>query len=78
MLKNTSRPRKREAELLLERKIQEKEKSHVSYLKEVEFVYKTKQMKLENDLEAINSNIELVGYLKNRIMHDQGNITKNN
>ena len=69
MLKNTSRHRKRKAELMAEGKILEEEKSHGNQLKSVESLHKVKRVKMDIGLKSID--IELIKGFKENMMIDK-------
>jgi len=71
MLKNTSKPRKRKAELMAEGRILEEEKSHGNQLKSVESLHKIKRVKMDTGLESVERNIELVKGFKENMMIDK-------
>lgn len=75
LLKSSSKPRKRKAELEIERKRKHDELAHVDYLKNVEYEFNSKKLKFDEALTLIDQNERLISYLKaNGIMDDNGNI----
>eukprot|EP01022_Parablepharisma_sp_SALTPOND_P019020 TRINITY_DN3195_c0_g1_i1.p2 TRINITY_DN3195_c0_g1~~TRINITY_DN3195_c0_g1_i1.p2 ORF type:complete len:173 (+),score=5.96 TRINITY_DN3195_c0_g1_i1:638-1156(+) len=75
LLKLSSKPRKRKAELEVERRAKEEEKQHIENLKNAEVAFHTKRYKFEDALHAIDQNEKLVTYLKQKgAMDEEGNI----
>jgi len=75
ILKDSSRPRRTRAELEMTRFEEEKEKSHIAHLKQLEGEYQSRRFKLEDGLNAITQNEKMIEILKNNgLMDSQGNL----
>lgn len=75
LLKESSKPRKRKAELEMAKRAKEEERQHIADLKGAEMAFQAKRYRLDDALNAIDQNEKMVAYLRERgVMDEDGNV----